>query len=177
MKPCHGIKRNVRQTLCLKMAVKDHQHLSGGIVGNRQKFRLFSYNLLWLFENGRKQTINHLVVILLENGRNFGRFLTTTTSCLKTAENKLSTILWGRCWKTAEISAVFQQLGFGRFPTTQNVSVVFQQTGFGRFPTIFFGRFPHPPKFVVTVMPSTVTEMSFPILMAMTVVTIFAVTV
>ena len=145
MKPCHGIKRNVRQTLCLKMAVKDHQHLSGGIVGNRQKFRPFSYNLLWLFENGRKQTINHLVVILFENGRNFGRFLTTTTSCLKTAENKPSTILWGHCWKTAEISAVFQQLGFGRFPTTQNVSVVFQQTGFGRFPTSFFGRFPHPP--------------------------------
>ena len=135
----------VRQTLCLKMADKYHQHFRGGIVGKWQKFRPFSNNLLWLFENGRKQTINHLVGILLENGRNFCRFLTTTTSCLKTAENKPSTILWGLCWKTAEISAVFQQLGFGRFPTTQNVSVVFQQTGFGRFPTIFFGRFPHPP--------------------------------
>ena len=67
----------------------------------------------------------------------FCRFLTTTTSCLKTAENKPSTILWGLCWKTAEISAVFQQLVFGRFPTTQNVSAVFQQRGFGRFPTIF----------------------------------------
>ena len=97
-------------------------------------------------ENGRKQTINHLVGILLENGKNFCRFLTTTTSCLKTAENKPSTILWGLCWKTAEISAVFQQLVFGRFPTTQNVSAVFQQTGFGCFPTIFFGRFPHAPK-------------------------------
>ena len=60
------------------------------------------------------------------------------------AENKPSTILWGLCWKTAEISAVFQQLVFGRFPTTQNVSAVFQQRGFGRFPTIFFGHFPHP---------------------------------
>ena len=109
-----------------------------------QKFRPFSNNLLGLFENGRKQTINHLVGILLENGRNFCRFLTTTTSCLKTAENKPSTILWGLCWKTAEISAIFQQLVFGHFPTTQNVSAVFQQRGFGRFPTIFFGRFPHP---------------------------------
>ena len=135
----------VRQTLCLKMADKYHQHFSGGIVGKWQKFRPFSNNLLRLFENGRKQTINHLVGILLENGRNFCRFLTTTTSCLKTAENKQSTILWGLCWKTAEISAVFQQLVFGRFPTTQNVSAVFQQRGFGRFPTIFFGRFPHPP--------------------------------
>ena len=109
-----------------------------------QKFRPFSNNLLRLFENGRKQTINHLVGILLENGRNFCRFLTTTTSCLKTAENKPSTILWGLCWKTAEISAVFQQLVFGCFPTTQNVSAVYQQRGFGRFPAIFFGRFPHP---------------------------------
>ena len=134
----------VRQTLCLKMADKYHQHFRGGIVGKWQKFRPFSNNLLRLFENGRKQTINHLVGILLENGRNFCRFLTTTTSCLKTAENKPSTILWGLCWKTAEISAVFQQLVFGRFPTTQNVSAVFQQRGFGRFPTIFFGRFPHP---------------------------------
>ena len=108
-----------------------------------QKFRPFSNNLLWLFENGRKQTINHLVGILLENGRNFCRFLTTTTSCLKTAENKPSIILWELFWKTAEISAVFQQLGFGCFPTTQNVSVVFQQTGFGRFQTFFFGSFPH----------------------------------
>ena len=130
--------------LCLKMADKYHQHLRGGIVGKLQKFGPFSNNLLWLFENGRKQTINCLVRILLENGRNFCRFLTTTTSCLKTAENKPSTILWGLCWKTAEISAVFQQLVFGRFPTTQNVSAVFQQRGFGRFPTIFFGRFPHP---------------------------------
>ena len=135
----------VRQTLCLKMADKYHQHFSGGIVGKWQKFRPFSNNLLRLFENGRKQTINHLVGILLENGRNFCRFLTTTTSCLKTAENKPSTILWGLCWKTAEISAVFQHLVFGRFPTTQNVSAIFQQRGFGRFPTIFFGRFPHPP--------------------------------
>ena len=134
----------VRQTLCLKMADKYHQHFRGGIVGKWKKFRPFSNNLLWLFENGRKQTINHLVGILLEKGRNFCRFLTTTTSCLKTAENKPSTILWGLCWKTAEISAVFQQLVFGRFPTTQNVSAVFQQRGFGRFPTIFFGRFPHP---------------------------------
>ena len=133
----------VRQTLCLKMADKYHQHLRGGIVEKLQKFGPFSNNLLWLFENGRKQTINHLVGILLENGRSFCRFLTTTTSCLKTAENKPSTILWGLCWKTAEISAVFQQLVFGRFPTTQNVSAVFQQRGFGRFPTIFFGRFPH----------------------------------
>ena len=140
----------VRQTLCLKMADKYHQHFSGGIVGKWQKFRPFSNNLLRLFENGRKQTINHLVGILLENGRNFCRFLTTTTSCLKTAENKPSTILWGLCWKTAEISAVFQQLVFGRFPTTQNVSAVFQQRGFGRFPTIFFGRFPHPPKYEST---------------------------
>ena len=122
-----------------------NKHFSGGIVGKWQKFRPFSNNLLRLFENGRKQTINHLVGILLENGRNFCRFLTTTTSCLKTAENKPSTILWGLCWKTAEISAVFQQLVFGRFPTTQNVSAVFQQRGFDRFPTIFFGRFPHPP--------------------------------
>ena len=109
-----------------------------------KKIRPFSYNVLWLFENGRKQTINNLVVTLLENGRNFGRFPTTSIDCLKAAENLPSTILWGLCWKTAEISAVFQQLGFGRFPTTQNVSVVFQQTGFGRFPTTFFGRFPHP---------------------------------
>ena len=115
-----------------------------------QKFWPFSNNLLGLFENGRKQTINHLVGILLENGRNFCRFLTTTTSCLKTAENKPSTILWGLCWKTAEISAVFQQLVFGRFLTTQNVSAVFQQRGFGRFPTIFFGRFPHPQEKVRT---------------------------
>ena len=126
-----------------------NKHFSGGIVGKWQKFRPFSNNLLRLFENGRKQTINHLVGILLENGRNFCRFLTTTTSCLKTAENKPSTILWGLCWKTAEISAVFQQLVFGRFPTTQNVSAVFQQRGFGRFPTIFFGRFPHPLIFVL----------------------------
>ena len=121
-----------------------NKHFSGGIVGKWQKFRPFSNNLLRLFENGRKQTINHLVGILLENGRNFCRFLTTTSSCLKTAENKPSTILWGLCWKTAEISAIFQQLVFGHFPTTQNVSAVFQQRGFGRFPTIFFGRFPHP---------------------------------
>ena len=99
----------VRQTLCLKMADKYHQHFSGGIVGKWQKFRLFSNNLLRLFENGRKQTINHLVGILLEKGRNFCRFLTTTTSCLKTAEIKPSAILWGLCWKMAEISAVFQQ--------------------------------------------------------------------
>ena len=109
-----------------------------------KKIRPFSYNVLWLFENGRKQTINNLVVTLLENGRNFGRFPTTSIDCLKAAENLPSTILWGLCWKTAEISAVFQQLVFGRFPTTQNVSAVFQQRGFGRFPTIFFGRFPHP---------------------------------
>ena len=136
--------------------------MSGGIDGNWQKFRPFSYNLLWLFENGRKQTINHLVGILLENGRNFCRFLTTTTSCLKTAENKPSTILWGLCWKTAEISAVFQQLVFGRFPTTQNVSAVFQQRGFGRFPTIFFGRFPHPRKNPVTLsIPSILSSILY----------------
>ena len=63
--------------LCLKMADKYHQHLRGGIVGKLQKFGPFSNNLLWLFENGRKQTINHLVGTLLENGRNFGRFPTT----------------------------------------------------------------------------------------------------
>ena len=112
--------------------------------GKQQKFLPFSNNPNQLFENSRNQTISNSVGTLLENGRNFCRFPTTTTSCLKTAENKPSTIMWWLCWKTAEISAVFQQLGFGRFPTTQNVSVVFQQTGFGRFPTIFFGRFPHP---------------------------------
>ena len=102
----------VRQTLCLKMADKYHQHFSGGIVGKWQKFRPFSNNLLWLFENGRKQTINHIVGILLENGRNFCRFLTTTTSCLKTAENKPSTILWG-------LVRLFSNNPkcFGRFPT------------------------------------------------------------
>ena len=31
---------------------------------------------------------------------------------------------------------------FGRFPTTPNVSAVFQQLCFGRFPTTVFGRFP-----------------------------------
>ena len=31
---------------------------------------------------------------------------------------------------------------FGRFPTTLNVSAVFQQLCFGRFPTTDFGRFP-----------------------------------
>ena len=31
---------------------------------------------------------------------------------------------------------------FGRFPTTPNVSAVFQQLCFGRFPTTGFGRFP-----------------------------------
>ena len=110
-----------------------------------KKIRPFSYNVLWLFENGRKQTINNLVVTLLENGRNFGRFPTTSIDCLKVAENLPSTILWGLCWKTAKISAVFQQLVFGRFPTTQNVSAVFQQRGFGRFPTIFSAVF-HIPK-------------------------------
>ena len=45
----------------------------------------------------------------MDSSRNFCRFLTTPTSCLKTAEIKPSAILWGLCWKTAEISAVFQQ--------------------------------------------------------------------
>ena len=67
----------VRQTLCLKMADKYHQHLSGGIVEKWQKFLPFSNNHNQLFENGRKQTINNFVGTLLENGRNFGRFPTT----------------------------------------------------------------------------------------------------
>ena len=117
----------VRQTLCLKMADKYHQHLRGGVVGKWQKFRPFSNNLLRLFENGRKQTINHLVGILLENGRNFCRFLTTTSSCLKTAENKPSTILWGLCWKMAKISAVFQQPKMFWPFSNKEVSTVFLQ--------------------------------------------------
>ena len=117
----------VRQTLCLKMADKYHQHFRGGIVGKWQKFRPFSNNLLRLFENGRKQTINHLVGILLENGRNFCRFLTTTSSCLKTTENKPSTILWGLCWKTAEILAVFQQPKMFRPFSKKEVLAVFLQ--------------------------------------------------
>ena len=67
----------VRQTLCLKMADKYHQHLSGGIVEKWQKFLPFSNNHNQLFENGRKQTINNFVGTLLENGRNFRRFPTT----------------------------------------------------------------------------------------------------
>ena len=100
----------VRQTLCLKMADKYHQHLSGGIVEKWQQFLPFSNNHNQLFENGRKQTINNFVRTLLENGRNFGRFPIT---------------------------------GDRLFSNNQNVSAVFQQRGFGQFPTIFFGRFPH----------------------------------
>ena len=49
------------------------------------------------------------MLLLFENSQNFGRFPTTLN-----------------------VSAVFQQLCFGRFPTTV----------FGRFPTTVFGRFP-----------------------------------
>ena len=75
-------------------------------------------------------------MILLENGRNFGRFLTTTTSCLKTAENKPSTILWGLCWRKQPkfwpssnnwVSAIFQQPKMFRSFSNKQVSAVFQQ--------------------------------------------------
>ena len=125
----------VRQTLCLKMADKYHQHFRGGIVRKWQKFRPFSNNLLWLFENGRKQTINHLVGILLENGRNFCRFLTTTTSCLKTAETNHQQFCWDFVGKRPKFrpfsnnwfSAVFQQPKMFRPFSNKEVSAVFLQ--------------------------------------------------
>ena len=111
----------VRQTLCIKMADKYHQHFRGGIVGKWQKFRPFSNNLLWLFENGRKQTINHVVMILLENSRNFCRFLTTTSSCWNFGHFLTTTTI---CMKTAENKPTtgFRPLSnnskcFGHFPT------------------------------------------------------------
>ena len=82
---------------------------------------------------------------LFENGRK------------QTINNSVGTLLE----KTTKILAVFQQLGFGHFPTTQNVSVVFQQTGFGRFPTIFFGRFPHPQGHLKHGHPSIGFELAF----------------
>ena len=53
-------------------------------------------------ENGRNSAQIIQEEKLLENGRNFGRFQTTTVVCWKTTETTPKSVEWKHCWKTAE---------------------------------------------------------------------------